>query len=273
MFIGITINIAHVGYSTKKRSYAHTDCPGHADFVKVMQGMLNERSVAFTGYSLILLQNMISGASQMDGAILVVAATDGQMPQTYEHLRLAKQIGIKKIVVFINKADLVENDILELVELEIRDLLCDLGFDGVGAPFVHGSALLALRGDQSKFGEPSIQKLLDHLDSYVTVPERDFQSPFLLPVDNVFTVPNKGTVVVGTIVRGILKTKASADLMGFGMKISTAVKSIQIFHENVPTVSNNSYSHFIFSFMNEYDYCTGKGWRERGCCIAWNSQK
>lgn len=174
----------------------------------------------------------------MDCAILVVAATDGQMPQTREHLLLAKQTGIQKIIVFVNKADLVDNDVLELVELEIRELLCAFGFDGDNVPVIYGSALLALQGDQSQYGEPSIQKLLDHMDTYVTVPERDYKSPFLLPIDNVFSVPNRGTVLVGTIARGILNKKADADLLGFGKFFRTTVTDVHIFNESVPSVSN-----------------------------------
>jgi elongation factor Tu len=166
---GITINIAHVEYSTDTRHYAHTDCPGHSDFVK----------------------NMISGASQMDGGILVVAATDGQMPQTIEHLLLAKQVGIENIVVFVNKADLVGKDVLELVEIEIRELLTDFGYDGDKTPVVVGSALLALNGDQSEFGEESIHRLMSALDEHIPTPVRDLQSPFMLPIDNAFTVPGK----------------------------------------------------------------------------------
>lgn len=173
----------------------------------------------------------------MDGAILVVAATDGQMPQTREHLLLAKQTGVGRIIVYINKADLVDIDVLELVEMEIRELLCDFGFDGINAPVVYGSALLALSGDQSEFGEPSIKKLLEQMDVYVTVPERDLKSPFLLPIDNAFTVPNRGTVVVGTIARGVLNKKADADLLGFGKSLRTTVSDVQIFNRSVPTVS------------------------------------
>lgn len=173
----------------------------------------------------------------MDGAILVVAATDGQMPQTREHLLLAKQTGVEKIVVYINKADLVDIDVLELVEIEIRELLCDFGFDGDNTPIVYGSALLALKGDQSEYGEPSILKLLDQLDSYFTVPERDLKSPFLLPIDNAFSVSNRGTVVVGTIARGIINKKADADLLGFGKMYRTIITDIHIFNESVPTVS------------------------------------
>ena len=209
---GITINAAHIGYSTKKRSYAHTDCPGHADYVK----------------------NMISGASQMDGAILVVAATDGQMPQTREHLLLAKQVGIDKIVVFINKADQVDHEVLELVEIEIRELLCDFGFDGGNCPVICGSALQALNGETSEIGEPSIKKLLDSVDEYIPTPVRDLKSPFLLPIDNAFTVPGRGTVVVGTLKKGTIIKNSESDLLGFDENIRTTVSDIQIFKKSVP---------------------------------------
>ncbi|XP_055294852.1 elongation factor Tu-like [Sitodiplosis mosellana] len=209
---GITINIAHVGYSTEKRSYAHTDCPGHADYIK----------------------NMISGASQMDGAIIVVAATDGQMPQTREHLLLAKQTGVENMIVYINKADLVDLDVLELVEIEMRELLCEYGFDGEKAPVIYGSALLALNGDQSEYGEPSINRLLDALDKYIPTPKRDLDAPFLLPIDNIFNVPNRGTVIVGTLSRGVLKKKDECDILGYGKKLQTVVKELHVFNESVP---------------------------------------
>ncbi|KAF5280388.1 hypothetical protein FQR65_LT03197 [Abscondita terminalis] len=210
---GITINVAHISYSTNKRHYAHTDCPGHADYVK----------------------NMISGASQMDGAILVVAATDGQMPQTREHLLLVKQLGVQKIVVYINKADKVDNEILELVELEMRELLCDFGYDGENIPMVRGSALQALEGNDSEIGVQSIHKLLDTLDSYFVAPERDLSSPFLLPIDNAFTVPGRGTVVVGTLAKGIIKKGCDAELIGFDSKIKTAISDVQVFKNSVNT--------------------------------------
>lgn len=209
---GITINAAHIGYSTKKRHYAHTDCPGHADYVK----------------------NMISGASQMDGGILVVAATDGQMPQTREHLLLAKQVGINKIIVYVNKADKVDNEVLELVELEIRELLADFGFDGENAPVIFGSALLALKGDTSNIGVPSVRQLLDTIDDYIPTPQRDVQSPFMLPIDNAFNVPGRGTVVVGTLARGTLKKNAEAELLGFDTKIKTTISDIQVFKKSIP---------------------------------------
>jgi elongation factor Tu len=208
---GITINAAHIGYATDKRTYAHTDCPGHADYVK----------------------NMISGASQMDGSILVVAATDGCMPQTREHLLLAKQVGIDKIVVYINKADQVDAEVLELVEIEIRELLCDFGFDGENSPIIIGSALEALEGKSTENGEPSIRRLLDAIDSYIPTPVRDLTSPFLLPIDNAFTVPGRGTVVVGTLKRGTIKRNAEAELIGFDEQIKTTVSDIQVFKKNV----------------------------------------
>lgn len=208
---GITINIAHVHYESEKRNYAHTDCPGHADYVK----------------------NMISGASQMDGAILVVAATDGQMPQTVEHLLLAKQVGVESIVVFINKCDIVGKDVVELVELEVRELLTDFGFDGSTAPIIQGSALQALNGDQGEFGEPCIFELVKALDKNVPLPTRDIQSPFLLPIDNSFTVPGRGTVVVGTLKRGIIKKNQTAELLGFDSQIKTSIGDIHIFKKSV----------------------------------------
>ncbi|CAG0883102.1 unnamed protein product [Darwinula stevensoni] len=209
---GITINASHIGYSTQKREYAHVDCPGHADFIK----------------------NMISGASQMDGAIVVVAATDGMMPQTREHLLLAKQVGIRKVIVYVNKADLVDADTLELVEIEMRELLSEMGFDGLETPFVYGSALLALKGDQSDIGEPSINRLLDVLDSYVTEPERDREAPFLLPIDNGFTASGRGTVLIGTLRRGIIRRNADCHLLGFDFKAKTSVSDIHVFKKSVP---------------------------------------
>ena len=212
---GITINIAHVGYATSKRQYAHTDCPGHADFIK----------------------NMISGASQMDGAILVVAADDGPMPQTKEHLLLVHQLGIKHIVVYINKADIADKDIIELVEIEMRELLDGYGFDSSKTPIINGSALLALNGDTSEYGLPSIKSLLDALDNYVATPERDHTSPFILPIDNVFSIPGRGTVTVGTIKQGVIKKGIEANLLGFDEKMNTIISDIQIFRKSVTTAS------------------------------------
>lgn len=179
---------------------------------------------------------MISGASQMDGAIIVVAATDGQMPQTREHLLLAKQTGVNKIVVFVNKADLVDHDVLELVEIEMRELLCEYGFDGEGAPVIYGSALLALRDDQSEYGEPAIHRLLKALDEYIPTPVRDVNAPFLLPIDNMFSVPNRGTVIVGTLVQGVLNKRDECEILGHGKSIKTSVKDLHVFGQSVPSV-------------------------------------
>lgn len=178
---GITINACHVNFETPKRHYAHTDCPGHIDYIK----------------------NMICGANQMDAAILVVAATDGQMPQTREHIMLARQIGIERIVVYINKADLVDSETVELVELEMRDLLSEFGYNGMDIPFISGSAKCALDETQPDIGEASILKLCDALDDYVPDPVRDVDSPLFLPLETSFTVPGRGTVGVGTIEKGL----------------------------------------------------------------------
>src|SRR6187431_2545399 len=181
---GITINTAHVEYETKNRHYAHVDCPGHADYVK----------------------NMITGAAQMDGAILVVSAADGPMPQTREHILLARQVGVPAIVVFLNKADMVDDkELLELVELEVRELLSKYKFPGDDTPIVIGSALKALEGDTSEIGEGSILKLMEAVDSFVQEPVRDIDKPFLMPVEDVFTISGRGTVVTGRVERGVVK--------------------------------------------------------------------
>lgn len=177
---GITINACHVNFETDRRTYAHTDCPGHIDYIK----------------------NMICGANQMDAAVLVVAATDGQMPQTREHLMLAHQIGISRIVVYINKVDLVDTETVELVELEMRDLLNEYGFDGETTPFVSGSARCALNGTDPDIGEKSIMDLCDVLDTYVPDPIRNIDAPLLLPLEQAFTVPGRGTVAIGTVEAG-----------------------------------------------------------------------
>lgn len=208
---GITINATHIEFSSPKRHYAHTDCPGHEDYIK----------------------NMITGASQMDGAILVVAATDGQMPQTREHLLLAKQVGIDKIVVYINKADQVDDEQIFLVEMEIRELLSDFGYDGMNIPVVVGSALLALNGDLSEIGEKSITQLVNALDNYVPTPTRDFKSPFYLPIDSAFSVSGRGTVVVGTIKRGVIEKNSDAVLLGFNNSFKTVVSDLHVFKKSV----------------------------------------
>jgi len=208
---GITINICHVGYESATRRYSHTDCPGHADYIK----------------------NMISGASQMDGAILLLAADDGAMPQTREHLLLAKQVGVKKIVVFVNKADKVDDEMIELVGMEALELLEQFGYSDQ-SPVVVGSAKLALDGDRSDIGVPSIERLIDALDSWVDLPERDTTSHLLMPVDNVITITGRGTVVVGTIKAGVVSKDMPVQLVGFGHLISSSVSGIQRFREDVP---------------------------------------
>ncbi|KAK3911021.1 Elongation factor Tu, mitochondrial [Frankliniella fusca] len=207
---GITINASHVEYATENRHYAHTDCPGHRDFLK----------------------NMICGASQMDGAILVVDCNDGPMPQTTEHLLLAKQIGVKNIVVFVNKVDLASEELRELVELEVRDMLTHFGWDGDAVPFIHGSALYALEGKESELGEPAIKKLLDALDKHVPAPKRDYTSPFIMPIDSVVGVP-RGTVVIGTVKQGTFKKDDKAEVLGFGATFPTSISTIEVFRSPV----------------------------------------
>src|SRR6202050_4735364 len=181
---GITINTAHVEYETKNRHYAHVDCPGHADYVK----------------------NMITGAAQMDGAILVVSAADGPMPQTREHILLARQVGVPYIVVFMNKADMVDDkELLELVEMEVRELLSKYDFPGDDTPIIIGSALKALEGDKSDIGVTAVVKLVAEMDRYIPIPKREVEKPFLMPVEDVFSISGRGTVVTGRIERGIVK--------------------------------------------------------------------
>ena len=207
---GVTINIAHVEYQTDKRHYAHVDCPGHADYVK----------------------NMITGAAQMDGAILVVSAADGPMPQTREHILLARQVGVPYIVVYLNKADMVDDkELLELVELEVRDLLTKYKFPGDDVPLIIGSALKALEGDTSELGEPSILKLMEAMDAYVPQPVRDVEKPFLMPVEDVFTISGRGTVVTGRVERGIIKVGDEVEIVGFRATQKTVVTGVEMFRK------------------------------------------
>ncbi|KER28739.1 hypothetical protein T265_04525 [Opisthorchis viverrini] len=205
---GITINAAVVDYCTDNRHYAHTDCPGHADYVK----------------------NMITGANQMECAILVVAATDGTMPQTREHLLLAKQIGIEKLVVFINKADAADPEMLELVELEVRDTLKQYGFDGDNTPIVTGSALCALEGKDPQVGREKILELLNVIDE-VPLPKREKDKPFLLPVEHVFSITGRGTVVTGRIERGTIALQAPVEIIGYNQSLKSTVTGIEMFHQ------------------------------------------
>ena len=209
---GITISTSHVEYETDKRHYAHVDCPGHADYVK----------------------NMITGAAQMDGAILVVSAADGAMPQTREHIVLAKNVGVPALVVFLNKVDMVDDpDMIEMVEEEIRDLLNKYDFPGNDIPFIKGSATKALAGEVSEIGVASIERLMDAVDNYIPEPARDIDKPFLMPVEGVYSISGRGTVATGRIERGRIKVGGEAELVGFGKKIKTVVTGVEMFKKTL----------------------------------------
>ena len=207
---GITINTAHIEYSTEKRHYAHVDCPGHADYVK----------------------NMITGAAQMDGAILVIAATDGPMAQTREHILLARQVGVPKMVVFMNKCDMVDDEeLLDLVEMEIRELLTEYGYDGDNTPIIRGSALKALEGDPA--WTPKIDELMDAVDEWIPTPERDNDKPFLMSIEDVFTITGRGTVVTGRVERGMLKLNDEVEIVGLKPTKKTVVTGIEMFRKQL----------------------------------------
>ncbi len=207
---GITINTAHVEYETEHRHYAHVDCPGHADYVK----------------------NMITGAAQMDGAVLVVSAADGPMPQTREHILLARQVGVPYIIVYMNKADMVDDaELLELVEMEVRELLSKYDFPGDDTPIIIGSALKALEGDTSDIGEPSIFRLAEALDSYIPMPERAIDKPFLMPVEDVFSISGRGTVVTGRVERGIVKVGEEIEIVGIKPTVKTTCTGVEMFRK------------------------------------------
>ncbi len=207
---GITINTSHVEYETENRHYAHVDCPGHADYVK----------------------NMITGAAQMDGAILVVAATDGPMPQTREHILLARQVGIPKIVVFLNKCDLANDaELLELVEMEIRELLSANDFDGENAPIIRGSAISALEGKNDGFGKEAIDALLKACDEYIPMPERPVDKPFLMPIEDVFSITGRGTVVTGRVESGTIKIGEECEIVGLRPTQKTTVTGVEMFRK------------------------------------------
>ena len=208
---GITINSAHVEYSTTKRHYGHTDCPGHADYIK----------------------NMITGAHQMDGAILVVAATDGPMPQTREHLILAKQIGIDSIVVFLNKVDVADAEMTELAEIELRELMSEVGFDGDKVPIIAGSALCALEGKNDDMGRDTVLKLLDAVDEHIPEPKRDLDLPFLMPIETVYSIAGRGTVATGRVERGTLKKQTEVEVLGYDKHHKCTVTGIETFHKTL----------------------------------------
>ena len=206
---GITISTAHVEYETKNRHYAHVDCPGHADYVK----------------------NMITGAAQMDGAILVVSAADGPMPQTREHILLARQVGVPAIVVFMNKMDMADPELAELVEMEIRDLLTKYQFPGDKTPIVRGSALCALEDSNAELGEQAILKLMEAVDSYIPQPERPKDRPFLMPVEDVFSISGRGTVVTGRVEQGIIKVNEEVEIVGLRATTKTVVTGVEMFRK------------------------------------------
>ena len=207
---GITISTAHVEYESPKRHYAHVDCPGHADYVK----------------------NMITGAAQMDGAILVCSAADGPMPQTREHILLARQVGVPYVIVFLNKADMVDDaELLELVEMEVRELLSKYDFPGDDTPVIKGSALKALEGDQSEIGVPAIIKLVEALDTYIPEPVRVLDKPFLMPVEDVFSISGRGTVVTGRIERGIVKVGDEIEIVGIRPTVKTICTGVEMFRK------------------------------------------
>jgi elongation factor Tu len=207
---GITINTAHVEYETEKRHYAHVDCPGHADYVK----------------------NMITGAAQMDGAILVVSAADGPMPQTREHILLARQVGVPALVVYLNKCDMVDDpELLDLVELEVRELLSRYEFPGDETPMIRGSALAALEGTNKELGHDSILKLMDAVDSYIPQPERPIDQPFLMPIEDVFSISGRGTVVTGRVERGVVKVGDEVEIVGIRDTTKTVVTGVEMFRK------------------------------------------
>jgi len=207
---GITISASHVEYETEKRHYAHVDCPGHADYVK----------------------NMITGAAQMDGAILVVSAADGPMPQTREHILLARQVGVPYIVVYLNKADMVDDaELLELVEMEVRDLLSSYDFPGEDIPVVIGSALKALEGDTSEIGVPSIEALMEKMDRYIPEPKREIDKPFLLSIEDVFSISGRGTVVTGRVDQGVVKVGEELEIVGIRPTMKTICTGVEMFRK------------------------------------------
>lgn len=232
---GITINTSHVEYQTEKRHYAHVDCPGHADYVK----------------------NMITGAAQMDGAILVVSATDGPMPQTREHILLSRQVGVPKMVVFINKCDMVDDpELLDLVEMEVRELLTEYGFDGDNTPIVRGSALKALEGDPKYVA--AIDELMDAVDAWIDTPVRDTEKPFLMSIEDVFTITGRGTVVTGRVERGILKLNDEVEIVGLKDTRKTVVTGIEMFRKSLDFAEAGDNAGVLLRGINREDVERGQ---------------
>ena len=240
---GITINTAHVEYETAKRHYAHVDCPGHADYIK----------------------NMITGAAQMDGAIIVVAASEGPMPQTREHILLARQVGVPAIVVFMNKVDMVEDaELLDLVELEMRELLSKYEFPGDDTPIIRGSALKALEGDKGELGEPAIMQLMDAVDSFIPEPKRDIDRAFLMSVEDVFTISGRGTVATGRIERGKVKVGEEVEIVGIKATVKTVVTGVEMFRKVLDEGVAGDNVGCLLRGVKREDMSGGRCWRSRG---------
>ncbi len=232
---GITINTSHIEYSTEKRHYAHVDCPGHADYVK----------------------NMITGAAQMDGAILVIAATDGPMAQTREHILLARQVGVPRMVVFMNKCDMVDDEeLLDLVEMEIRELLTEYGFDGDNTPIIRGSALKALEGDPAWVGK--IDELMDAVDTWIETPVHDLDKPFLMPIEDVFTITGRGTVVTGRVERGQLKLNDEVEIVGLKPTKKSVVTGIEMFRKQLDYAEAGDNAGVLLRGINREDVERGQ---------------
>eukprot|EP00092_Neocalanus_flemingeri_P001049 GFUD01001119.1.p1 GENE.GFUD01001119.1~~GFUD01001119.1.p1 ORF type:complete len:483 (-),score=152.01 GFUD01001119.1:123-1394(-) len=236
---GITINVAHIEYSTESRHYAHTDCPGHADFIK----------------------NMITGASQLDGAILVVGATDGCMPQTREHLTLTKQLGLKHLVVFINKCDAADEEMIELVEMEIRELLDEMGFSEDNTPIVKGSALCALEDTKPELGLEAINQLMEVVDKTIPTPERDLDVPFLMPIDHVHNIPGRGCVITGRLERGKLKVGQEVEVIGYNKAAKGKVTGIEMFHKTLEEANAGDTMGLLARGLKQTDV-------RRGMCVV-----
>ncbi|MBE6152312.1 MAG: elongation factor Tu, partial [Firmicutes bacterium] len=232
---GITINTSHIEYSTENRHYAHVDCPGHADYVK----------------------NMITGAAQMDGAILVIAATDGPMAQTREHILLARQVGVPRMVVFMNKCDMVDDaELLDLVEMEIRELLSEYGFDGDNTPIIRGSALKALEGDAT--WSAKIDELMDSVDTWIETPARDIDKPFLMPIEDVFTITGRGTVVTGRVERGQLRLNDEVEIVGIKDTRKAVVTGIEMFRKQLDYAESGDNAGVLLRGINREDVERGQ---------------
>merc|ERR1712141_508857 len=240
---GISINVAHLEYETDARHYAHTDCPGHADFIK----------------------NMITGASQMDGCILVVGATDGCMPQTKEHILLVKQLGVKDIVVYINKVDAADDEMVELVEMEVKELLSEMGFNGDDVPIIKGSALCTVEDKNPELGKDSIVKLMDAVDNSIPDPERPTDVPFLMPIEMTHSIPGRGTVVTGRVTSGTLKVGSEVDIVGYSQSYTAKVTGIEMFHKTLEEAKAGDQMGILLKGLKRGDV-------RRGMCVSKKGQ-